>query len=83
MKALTDKRVLINQLRGLNTETGEMFEGNDEVFKYILVNRNQYILVYVCVVLPGIFVVKAQSNFIDSMGVGHDHVEAILQTKSV
>jgi len=80
MKALTDKRVLINHLRGLNTETGEMFEGNDEVFKYIQVNRNQYTGVCVYVVLPGIFVVKAQSNFIDSMGVGHDHVETILQT---
>lgn len=31
--------------------------------------------------LPGIFVVKAQSDFIDSVGVGHDHVEAVLQTK--
>lgn len=79
MKALTDKRVLINHSRGLNTETGEMFEVNDYFIHIycMLVRRNQYILV--CVWLPGVFVVKAQSNFIYSMGMGHNHVEAILQ----
>jgi len=51
---------------------------------YWLIETSILVCVRVCVcvyvVLPGIFVVKAQSNFIDSMGVGHDHVETILQT---